>query len=496
MENESEQEGLIKSSLPHFFWLLRDFHLECENRDGEPISVNDYITTEILNPENSEYADTIDTIRKMFPSIVGHSLCMPCSPDNLTNILENEEQLDRGFLDGVGELKELLLEKAPSRLTCKNGFLMAELLTRYFHLVQSNSEIILKDAYITSVEQVLQKTARKLTEEYTQEIEAFMDRQNIVETSTLMQFHKEVFQMKKMVFVKELDSFLSGESSKNIRLKHITMFESNISVIMSRENLQEIQENTVLYNLAKQNNKKSKKYCQQVFDEEFRSLLEEIKQSEQDREPKELKDSVKEAEQKYFSRAIGPAKQKVYKRNRKKIEKHCKAVAKIPGCPCGLNVVGRDKKRVKLCWETTRNNEDAVSYYEAEYSLDGSTWKEFPHKSGRQQLWAVIDGLDSKCEYYFRVRGHNEEVGFGNWSEHLKTMTTVGYLQQGTVTVGAFITGVVITPVVALASMFVLGPIGPLVTAAAAPVTSAIFANEVRKYCGPTGEFADSNPEN
>lgn len=508
----SDNETNISSCFPHFIWLIRDAALQPTDKDDNPITPTEFLKTQVLVPSPSvkqtDQDRVIDAINTLFPSIECHTLPRP-SVDKiiLSSIAANEDQLELEFSSELQTFRDHVLGKIQVKLfsnqQCTCGLVMAELLTCYVSLVNSDSKIALEDAYVIAVEGILLKRAEVLTDEYRCEMERLLKGRYPMEEyvlnerdqqheTTLMTIHERVMKSKMTQFERELDSFFPADSTYTASIKESLMsgFVDDIYRIEGGGGVVRIVGGK-LYHFALKNFSESKQFCEDLSMKVFRDITDRIEKATIKRIPVELSDKLLHAERQYYSEAVGPAKDEVYAKRREELTKKCNDLSSIPGRPNGLFISGTDKNRIKLQWAGAENSNSSIAYYEVQYMSNTTDWTTLPDKY--QQQCAIIPDLENSSDYIFRVRAMSKTRGPGNWSDAISTKTTVGTLQQRAATVGTFVGGTLASPLLGFAAMPFCGPVSAVVGLVAAPVVGAVLANKVSKHYGPTGDFLKKN---
>ena len=501
----SDGQSSLSSYFPHFIWLIRDLALQITDRNGQPIMPTEYLKTQVLvrsrSGKETDQDCVIDVINSFFPSIECHTLPRPSVEGSiLTSIVTSEDKINHEFTSQFDTFKALFLRKLVTIMRpdqqCKNGLMMAELLTSYVSLVDSGSKIALQDEYATAVEGFLLNRLEVLTNEYQYEMEQLLNGRYPIEEcvlnerdeqhkASLMVIHNRVMESKKCQFERELDTFLPAGSSSAIKQSLMSRFVDDICRITQHGDVVKFVGGK-LYQFVLDNFTASEIFCKGLLLKVFGDITEQIENATITRVPVELSDKILIAERHYYNEAVGPAKYELYAKKRKELDGKCEAVSLIPRLPIGLHISGRDKDRVKMQWESI----DEYTY-EVQYMSDSTDWITSPKK---YQHSAIIEKLESRSDYSFRIRAVSETRGHGNWSDVVSTKTTTSLFLRGAATVGTFVGGTMAGPVIALLTI----PGGPLSLMAGlvlAPVGGAFLANKVAKHYGPTGDFAYKNRE-
>ena len=497
----SEEQINLKSSFPNFIWLIRDATLCVTDKNEKPITPTEYLRTQVLvSNHGGKLTDqdcTINAINRLFPSIECHTLPRPSAEVNiLTSMSTNEDCLDPEFNNELCTFRELVLRKLKLKMLsnqeCKNGLVMAALLTSFVGLINSGSKIVLGDAYSTAVEGILLKRLEVLTNEYQHEMEELLQGKYPMEeytlndnqdNQTLFTYHEKVMKSKKCQFEMEIDNFLPTESSRDLKESLKSLFVDDICKFTRHEDVMKI-EGGKLYQFALSNLNASKQFCEELSMKVFRDITDRIEGAILGRTPLELSDELLSAERLYYREAVGPAKDKVCAQKRDELSKKCSDVSSIPSRPFGVCISGTDRNRIKLQWESAGEHN-----YEIQCMSDKTSWTTLPNIY--QERWAIIESLESNSEYIFCVRAVSETSGHGNWSEEVSTKTTKSFLQQGAVVFGTFLGGTLASPLFLLFAAPLGGPISVASGVVAAPVLGTIMARQMAKHLGPTGDFAD-----
>ena len=466
-DNEDDLRTL-RWHFPNFHWLLRDVLQTPVDDNGEEVCLTTYIKEQVFSKSSSQVQSNVaQALLALFPSFECKKLPTPSlMPDILQNITENEASLSPMFNDAVSQVtREMLNSIKPKKVfgsetSFLTGPIIASLAVKYFDALNtpdslpdilSNWQLLLEHRLTTVIETLVEEYKSEMEEALKEKLPMEADFQgeggshNSEEKYlSLFDIHQDILDQKFRMLQSELSRHIAlsmndqKEDVIEIFKKQIVQYKQNVNGSGGSVSTSKCSSDVVggeFFRFVQENEEKSRKQCNQVFDDLSRPLIE------------NLSKNLDTFQERYYSLAIGPAKDEVYASKREQFDKVANQLP--PGPPGDLKPIGRGNDRVKLTWLKPTHHRRAVKNYEIQMRRKRNwiTITEIRKHS------LIVVSLKPSTTYHFRVRGNNtNEVG--QWSEEAKIKTRLSTGARYGVTAASFVGGTLCAPVVLTALTF------------------------------------------
>ena len=499
MKSGTESDDLYKH-FPQFLWLVRDANLTYE---GTP---TEYIRNEVLvrssKPNPDKLDCTVHAITSMFPSVECRMLpCPSIDPDCLADMLSNESQLNPEFLKELTAIYEYLFScirpkgiDGPITTVPFSGTIIAELLERHVHAVNTDQDIVLQTCWQSVFQSALYSYSNQLVAKYQQQMKASLDGKLPIEQGdlntygsehedpqTLLLIHNRIMSSLYEDLCQEIQVMLASIPDSNVIQDIKQEFLTRIA-IYDKENQCEVESGELL-NFVNKNYDESSKFCHNIFDECYSPIHKQIMDAHKDKKQINISDDVDSIKTEYNRRAIGPAKDEVLKVGLIKLQTDCDSLTDIPGPPEHLKAIKIAKDHIVIRWNGAAFNGHKVTRYTAEYAEAEATDSEFVWKTiPVDECTAIAKELTPHTRYRFRVHAYINENK--SHESSISLTTKISSVARGATTLAAFVGGAMISPVVAMGVSPPLAPVMSVAGVLSAPVTGGFFAKKVFQKTG------------
>eukprot|EP01130_Rhizamoeba_saxonica_P018904 TRINITY_DN9636_c0_g1_i1.p1 TRINITY_DN9636_c0_g1~~TRINITY_DN9636_c0_g1_i1.p1 ORF type:complete len:1193 (-),score=324.17 TRINITY_DN9636_c0_g1_i1:46-3576(-) len=284
---EDSTRSELSEYFPNFLWAIRDFVLDLQDDDGNPITSDEYLEESLSNKFNNR--DGIgSTIKDFFPNRRCACLVRPVNDENSLRNIDNVpyEELRDEFKFGMEEVKRLVYSSVqPKKILGKsiNGEGLSLLLESYINSINDGSVPVIRDAWTN----VAETENRRMLEASLVMLDKDLDEllQDLVSVNTWESNVQDIKDKAKSY----LDSSSMGDLSLEIR----ELFKSRTDDIYDKH--------------VAEYNKQSELYCDSVL----LDLISPLKEKLESREINSMKQfldlwgSIRET---YFKKAMGYAK--------------------------------------------------------------------------------------------------------------------------------------------------------------------------------------------
>ena len=463
----------------------------------------EYIRNEVLVRSSKATPDRLDCIVQavvsLFPSIECRMLPRPAiDPDILADMLSSESLLNPEFTKELHSVYEYLCGcirpkgiDGPTATVPFSGIVIAELLEQYVRAVNSDQDIVLRTCWQSAFQSALYAYSDQLIADYQQQMKASLHEKLPIEQGHSKSSDSQHNQSETLMLVhKRIASSLYEDLCQEIQVLLGNYWDSNVAQDIREEFLRRIAiydtendqvESGELLNFVNQNYDESSKFCQNIFEEYYSSIHEQIMDAHRDKKQIEISDDVEAIKLNYSRRAIGPAKDEVLKVGLIKLQTDCDSLTDIPGPPGHLKATKIAKDHIVIRWNGAAFNGQKVTKYTAECTEADSTdlvWRTITV----EECTAMANELKPHTRYLFRVHAYINE--HKSQESIISVTTKVSSVARGAATLGAFVGGALISPVAAVAINPALAPVMSVAGVLSAPVTGGYFAKKVYQKSG------------
>ena len=496
MKSGTESDDLYKH-FPQFLWLVRDATLMCE---GTP---TEYIRNEVLVRSSKPNPDKLDcivhAITSVFPSIECRMLpCPSIDPDCLADMLSNEPQLNADFLQELTSVYDYLLSHirpkgidGPTTTVPFNGSVVAELLEKYVHAVNTDQDIVLQTCWQSALHSSLHSYSNQLVAKYQQQMKASLSGKLPIEQGELSTSDPQSDQPETLMLMhSRIVHSLYEDLCQEVQVMLASMQDSKSAQDILQEFLQRIAtydtencqvESGELLHFVNQNYNESSKLCYSIFDECYSPTHQRIMDAHKGKMQIDISEDVETIKTEYIKRAIGPAKDEVLRVGLIRLQIDCDSLTDIPGPPEQLKATKIAKDHIVIRWNGAAFNNDRVTGYTAEYTEVQTTelaWKRIEV----DECTATAKELNPHTKCIFRVHAYINENK--SHESTISVTTKVSSIARGAATLGAFVGGAMVSPVAAVGISPALAPAMTVAGILSAPVTGCYFAKKVFQKTG------------
>ena len=251
----------------------------------------------------------------------------------------------------------------------------------------------------------LKELSDKLVEEYRREMEECLVDNRPMEGRNLMRIHERTLNKKRESLQQEIH-----------RLKPLSSISGDKDPILSELEQAISQTNEggeviggVLFQFTTQNYSKSKQQCEEVLKEAVKSsgIHKKCQEAIITSQPLDIMAEMQEIDWQYHRQAVGPAASEVLEKGHRELNQLGALLKRIPGPPGEVEVIGQGSDRVKLKWQPSEENPEAVESYVVWKLEKGKQWERVRETKKTQIL---ITGLKSDTKYQFKVTATNELI--------------------------------------------------------------------------------------
>ena len=349
-EDDDDEAFEMKKYFPDFLWLLRDVVLQVPK--GQ--TPTEYLKTTVLKRGKSFTESASDTISRailtFFPTIECMTIQPPSAdPAVMQDIVSKQSSLEPRFNDQVEKVVQYVLQN----LQAKNGFvdgklvdgpLLAAMAAQYIEAINDPNAIpCINDTWQAAVEARCRKVLEEMVQEYEVEMKSKIaevgppmeeDSHNSSSKSpcTLFGLHRSILLSKTQALMKQVGHFLGVPSQTSTttltldsliaELEHCTaVFEEKECLEVpieggSQQMTQKVVSGGILLKFAKDNLRKSRSQCQDLFSQLYKEIEVKIQQEDLSYTFKNLSEDLQALLEQYDKHAVGPAKWEVYEEKR------------------------------------------------------------------------------------------------------------------------------------------------------------------------------------